>query len=61
MRNFIAEFWIYAQGFSGMNLVVAEFSFSPVCVRVCVCVCVFVCGRDTHRWREAGRLEAWES
>ena len=57
MRNFIAEFWIYAQGFSGMNLVVAEFSFSPVCVRVCVCVCVCVCicVWERHTQMERGR------
>ena len=57
MRNFIAEFRVYAQSFSGINLAVAEFNFSPVCV----CVCVFVCERDTRRGRETGRLEAWET
>ena len=56
MRNFIAEFWVYAQSFSGINLAVAEFSFSPVCV--CVCVCVCICVWERHTQRERGR-QAW--
>lgn len=44
MRNFIAEFRVYAQSFSGINLAVAEFNFSPVCV----CVYVYLCVRETH-------------